>query len=268
MFDLSVVIPIHNSAHFLEARLRTLSEYLQSARITYEIIAVDDGSSDGSPAILNKLQLPNLRIIIHKQNKGKFGAIASGMAEAGGNCCLFTDADVPYELSAIPYIVKLVNERQLHIVIGDRTLPGSHYRSDLTAIRKLMTVGFTFFVRVFVTGGLFDTQCGMKAFRRDVAKEIFPLLQETGFAGDVELLYIALKHNLEIKRIPARLQYQGNSTVRPMRDALRMLRTVLNIRGRFKNGAYRSAALNEIGRQDYWVQDHLHSNLDNHPQRS
>ncbi|MFN0205849.1 MAG: glycosyltransferase [Planctomycetota bacterium] len=253
MFDLSVVIPVHNSAQFLESRIRALSDYLQSSGITYEIIAVDDGSRDSSPEILSKLQLSNLRIILNKQNKGKFGAIAEGMAEARGNCCLFTDADIPYELSAIPYMLKLINERQFHLVIGDRTLPGSHYRSDLTVLRKVMTVGFTFFVRVFVTGGLFDTQCGIKAFRRDVAKSIFPLLQETGFAGDVELLYIALKNNLEIKRIPARLQFQGNSTVRPARDAIRMLQTVVRIRGRFKSGMYHSPALEEIGRQDYWT---------------
>ena len=72
---------------------------------------------------------------------------------------------------------------------------------------------FSFLVRMLVTGELFDTQVGFKAFRGDVAAALFPLLTDDGFAGDVELLYIALKYNLAIRRIPVRLLRTGSAAV-------------------------------------------------------
>lgn len=250
--DLSVVLPIYNSAPFLSERLRALASFLDTLNIRYEIIPVDDGSSDASPEILSKLSIPNCSPIILTKNRGKFGALAAGMEKSRGDCCIFTDADIPYELSVIPYMDRLVRENGFHIVIGDRTLPGSRYRIDLSIIRKVTTSLFTFFVRVFVTGGLFDTQCGMKAFRGDVARAMFPLLREHGFAGDVELLYIALKYNLSVRRVPARLQFQGESTVHPVRDGMSMLRALLKIRARHRSGLYQSDDLTKIAAQDYW----------------
>lgn len=252
MTDLSVVIPVYNSKAFLEQRLRALSEYLEKSGFDYEIIAVDDGSTDQSADTLKGLNISRLVRVILEQNRGKFGAITEGIARSRGRCCIFTDADIPYELSAIGHIVKLIIQQDFHLAIGDRTLPGSHYRGNLPPLRRAATTLFTFFVRVFVTGGLFDTQCGLKGFRGDVARAIFPLLKEKGFAGDVELLYIALKYNLSIRRFPARLQFQGGTTVHALRDAVRMVRAILQIRGRHRRGMYESRELTQIARQDYW----------------
>lgn len=250
--ELSLIIPVYNSEAFIEQRLRSLAQFLDAAGIDYELIPVDDGSRDLSAAVLQKLTIPRCRPVILETNRGKFGAVAAGMAASRGNCCIFTDADIPYELTIIPYMLKLVRESSFHLVIGDRTLPGSHYRADLTAVRKLTTQLFTFFVRVFVTGGLFDTQCGIKAFRGDVARALFPLLREHGFAGDVELLYIALKYNLSVRRVPARLQFQGPSSVNALRDGLSMFRSLFRIRSRFRAGNYQSTELLQISDQNYW----------------
>jgi dolichyl-phosphate beta-glucosyltransferase len=250
--DLSVVLPIYNASAFLDERLRLLSGYLESTKLDYELIAVDDGSSDATAAVLSRAAIPRLVAVALPKNRGKYAALAEGMRRSRGNCCLFTDADVPYELEAIPYMVSLVNGGGFHVVIGDRNLEGSRYAADLRWLRRAATAAFTVFVRLFVTSGLFDTQCGLKAFRGEVARGLFPLLREPGFAGDVEALYVALKYNLAIRRIPVRLRRQGPSTVRPVRDGLAMLRAIVRLRSNHRRGAYESAELRRIAAQDYW----------------
>jgi glycosyltransferase involved in cell wall biosynthesis len=249
--DLSVVVPAYEAAEFIEARLGALCDFLEASGLRYEVIAVDDGSRDDTAECIRAMDRPQLRLLLRPQNGGKFAAIASGMAECRGACCLFTDADIPYDLSAVPEMVHLVRERGFHVVIGDRTLSGSSYSEHLGPLRALATRLFTAFVRLFVTGGVPDTQCGIKAFRGDVARRLFPLLRERGFAGDVELLYIVLKHNLALRRLPARLVYQGRSSVRAVRDGLSMLRAVLAIPRRYRTGAYDSPELEALGREDY-----------------
>ncbi len=108
-------------------------------------------------------------------------------------------------------------------------------------------------MRLLVTGGLFDTQRGLKGFRGDVADALFPLLLDERFSGDVELLYVALKYNLEIKRIPVRLRQSGPSTVRLGRDAMRMLARIGGLRRNWRRGRYASEALERIANQVYWV---------------
>jgi dolichyl-phosphate beta-glucosyltransferase len=249
--DLSVVVPAYEAAEFIEARLGALCDFLEVSGLRYEVIAVDDGSGDDTAERIRALGRPHLRLLRRPRNGGKFAAIASGMAECSGACCLFTDADIPYDLSAVPEMLRLVRERGFHVVIGDRTLPGSSYSEHLAPLRALATRLFTVFVRLFVTGGVPDTQCGIKAFRGDVARSLFPLLRERGFAGDVELLYLVLKYNLAIRRLPARLVYQGRSSVRALRDGLSMLRAVLAIPRRYRAGAYASPELDALGREDY-----------------
>ncbi len=249
--ELSVVIPVYEAEDFVGDRLRALCAFLDGSGVSYELIAVDDGSRDESAARVEALALPQVRVLRRERNGGKFAALADGMAQARGACCLFTDADVPYELPIVSQMVHLVRDRGFHIVIGDRTLPGSSYAEHLHPVRAVATRLFTVFVRLLVTGGVPDTQCGIKAFRGDVARALFPLLRERGFAGDVELLYVALKHNLSLRRLPARLAYQGPSSVRSVRDGLAMLRAIPALRRRHRAGAYGSPALDAIGCEDY-----------------
>ena len=107
-------------------------------------------------------------------------------------------------------------------------------------------------MRILVAGGLFDTQCGLKGFRGDVAEALFPMLRDTGFSGDVELLYVSLKYNLEIKRVPVRLRRSAPSSVRVVNHGLRMLRRISRLRRSWRKGFYRSELMSSIAEQRYW----------------
>jgi hypothetical protein len=107
------------------------------------------------------------------------------------------------------------------------------------------------FVGSLVTGGFFDTQCGLKAMRGDVADAVFPLLRVDRFAFDVELVYVALKHRLDLRRIPVRLVSNETSSVRVVRDSVRAVRDVLGIKWNQVRHAYQSPVLSRIIESDF-----------------
>lgn len=249
--ELSVVLPVYNGAGFVARSLDELGLFLDRLPLSSEIVVVDDGSTDGAADVVRGVSGPRVRLEILDRNRGKFAALKVGMTAARGRCRVFTDADLPYDLEALPYIHHLVARGGFHVVVGDRTLPGSRYHGA-GGTRPLATRVFSAAVRLLVTGELFDTQCGLKGFRGDVADALFPLLTDPGFAGDVEALYVALKHNLAIRRIPVRLRAHGPSTVRLVAHAPRMAFSILGLRRRWTAGRYRSPELARIAAQRYW----------------
>ncbi len=251
--DLSLVIPIYKGAAYAAQSAQLVHEYLSSlGGLDFEIVFVDDGSPDNTVEVLRSLQLDRIKVVALPSNQGKFAAIKAGMAEAKGDVRIFTDGDIPYELEAIPYIFEIIQKRRVHVVVGDRTLPGSEYAEKLGPVRRVVTEAFTAFVRILVAGGLFDTQCGLKGFRGDVAEGLFPLLRDTGFSGDVELLYVCLKYNLEIKRVPVRLRRSAPSSVKVVNHGLRMLRRISRLRRSWRKGYYNSDVMLQIADQRYW----------------
>lgn len=240
---LSVVIPAFNAEGHIEERLGFLSSALGRLEPESEIIVVDDGSTDRSAAIVERLGFRCIRL---ERNSGKFAAIKAGVREVRGECCIFTDSDVPYDPSVMGLMVELTLEQGFHLVVGDRTLPRSEVLGDASFGRLIATRGFRHAVRLLVTGELPDTQCGIKGFRGDVGKLLFGLLKEDGFAGDVELLYLALKYNLAIRRVPVRLIHSGCTSVKPLRDGLQMAAQIARLRGRYRRGMYESPELRRI----------------------
>lgn len=248
----SLVIPVYNGESFLAESLDRVRSYFEGTGIDAEIIVVDDGSTDRTSEILADQRGGGIEVLRLPSNRGKFAALKEGMAHARGACRVFTDADLPYDLEAIPSMVELLTNGGFHIVVGDRTLAESELGVDQPSARQLSTRVFSFSVRLLVTGELFDTQVGLKAFRGDVASALFPLITDDGFAGDVELLYVALKYNLAIRRIPVRLLRTGPTTVSIIGHSLPMLRRIAGLRRRWAASEYESETLRGIASQRYW----------------
>lgn len=249
-----MVIPVRNGADFIVESVTRARNFLAANCSSFEIVVVDDGSDDRTPSELESLTGDEVRLISLPSNSGKFAALKAGMAQSSGTCRVFTDADLPYDLEAVPYIANLINNRGYHLVVGDRTLKESASFTDERVTRQLGSRVFSFCVRMAVTGGLFDTQCGIKGFSGKVADSLFPLLTDNSFSGDVELLYIALKHNLSIRRIPVRLQRSSPSTVKLRFHSLPMLGRILRLRHNWTSGLYESSKLDRIASQTYWCE--------------
>jgi len=250
--DLSVIIPAFNASSYIESKLRSLHKFLQERYGEFEIVLVDDGSSDDTRRRAEDLGLEGLICISQEQNKGKYAALKLGIKTSRGRCKVFTDADLPYDLEAIPYIESLISRNGFHVVIGDRSLVNSSFEKQTKWPRRITHRVLRTFIRLLFVSQIYDSQCGLKGFRADVADELFPLLREEGFAGDIELLYLALKFNLDIKRIPVRLGQTSSSTVRVIHTGLNILKRALLLTPLWHLGYYSSEKLRALGNFQYW----------------
>lgn len=247
--DLSVVLPCYRAAPLARASVATLRHSLDAAGFDWEVIVVDDGGGDFAPDEWEgDSRVVLLRLPV---NRGKGAAVRAGMLAARGQSRIFTDVDLPFGTDLIPVVSAYLRDREFHVVIGDRTLPGSAYHLRTSPQRRLASALFTGFVGTIVTGGFFDTQCGLKGVRGDIADALFPLLRIDRFAFDVELVYVALKHRLDIKRIPVRLLHNETSSVRLLRDSARGFADVFRIKLQQLRGCYHSAALDAIVTEDF-----------------
>ncbi len=167
---------------------------------------------------------------------------------------MFTDADLPYDLEALPYLAELINERGYHLAVGDRTLPGSMSMTSSRVARKVEQPDLQFrgshagHRRVSLTASAASrpSTAGLRTRSSRCSRD-------ESFSGDVELLYIALKYNLSIRRIPVRLQRSSASTVKLRAHSLPMLVRILALRQNWTWGLYASDALAHLGSQPYWT---------------
>lgn len=244
---LSVIVPAYNAAEFIERSTRELVDALECLgrrmSVSWEVIVVDDGSDDGtSDAVIAH---PRVTVIRLARNAGKGAAVRAGMLAASGDVRIFTDADLPYGTASFPHVLDYVQRRGFHAVIGDRVLPGSEY-GHATTLRRMVSGVASFVFRTLVTGGMYDTQCGFKALRGDVADALFSLLTIDRFAFDVEIIYLLLKYNLDIKRIPVRQRCESPSTVHVVRDTARAIVDIMRLRWNWMSRRYTSPALSAI----------------------
>jgi dolichyl-phosphate beta-glucosyltransferase len=205
-----------------------------------EVLIVDDGSQDGGETA--RVAAENgCRFIELPRNRGKGAAVRAGMRAARGRFRVFTDADLPFEFEAIAAFHRYLDFKEFQIVVGDRSLPQSSYHEAISPWRRLGSRVFTLVVGRFVTTGLFDTQCGLKGFRAEVAEDLFGVARIDGFAFDVELLYLALKRNYDIKRLPVSFRGDdGSSSVSLLRHGPQMVGDLLRIKLNQVLGRYRS----------------------------
>ena len=231
--DLSVVLPCYGASSLARRSVAELSTTLEESGLSWEVIVVDDGANDFVP---------------HEWHDR--AGVRTGMLAATGHARVFTDVDLPFGTDLFPAMHAFLRDG-FHLVIGDRSLPGSTYHQATSWSRRAASALFTEFVGRIVTGGFFDTQCGLKGVRGDVADALFPLLRVDRFAFDVELVYVALKHRLDIKRIPVQLLHNETSSVRLARDAVRGAIDVFRIKANQIGGQYQSRALEAIVRSDF-----------------
>jgi len=234
----SLVLPAFDCAPYIGASVRRALRYFEEHGIAGEVVVADDGSTDRTADAVPIAS--NVRVL-RLPHRGKGGALRAGMTAADGRMRAFTDADLPYGLEPLARASRLIAEQGAHAVIGDRTLPGSEYRS--APLRRILSglAGLGF--RALVADGIPDTQCGFKAFRGDVAAELFPLARVDGFAIDIEILFVLLRYGLDVQRIPVRLEKEALSSVDVLRDSARAARDILAIRVGWSTGRYRSTVL-------------------------
>lgn len=233
---LSIVIPAFNEQERIADTLFTVKEYLSRQPYSSEVIVVDDGSTDFTTEVVRTVDIYSNEIHDHSvsvvmenvKNVGKGFSVARGMLKAQGSIILFSDADLSTPIQEVEKFLPYF-DAGFDIVIGSRNLPESEVEKK-PFYREIMSMVFRFIVQTLTVRGIHDTQCGFKAFRREVAHDIARLQRTYRFGFDVEQLYIANKRGYRVKEVPVRWIHQDGSKVSPVRDSLSMVADVVRIR--------------------------------------
>jgi dolichyl-phosphate beta-glucosyltransferase len=230
--ELSIVIPAFNEAEVIPTTLRELSEHLSASSESYEIIVASDGSTDATDELVQRIAAsdPRIRLVRLPQNRGKGAALRAGIAATEGTLVAFTDADMPYRLENLDAVVGRVRGGAAAIAVGARDLRESESDPSYPLVRKFAGRVLSILVMALLRIDVFDTQCGLKAFRGDVARRLFGESTIDRFGFDFEVIFLASREGLSIARVPVQLSHRHASRVRLVRDSLAMLRDLVAVR--------------------------------------
>ncbi len=228
--DLSVVVPCFNEESRLPASLAAATAYLEGCGRRHELILVDDGSSDGTAHLVRDAECAHrsVRSVILPANRGKGRALAEGVAVSRGGLVLISDADFSAPIDELPKLEAAI-AAGADVAIGSRAKKGAR-EVDQPAHRRLMGKGFNLAVQALLLPGLWDTQCGLKLSRGQVARDLFGRLRTDGFAYDVEVLYEARRSGLEVTEVPVRWINSDSTRVQAVRHSREMLADLIRIR--------------------------------------
>jgi glycosyltransferase involved in cell wall biosynthesis len=236
---LSIIIPAYNEEKRLPSTLEQVFHFLERQSYTSEVIVVENGSNDKTFEVTQGFakQHENLHVV-HNQQRGKGGAVLRGVHESHGEYLFICDADLSMPIEEISKFLPPVLA-DIDIAIASREAPGA-IRYNEPDYRHFTGRVFNMLIRLMVLPKLQDTQCGFKCISAEVARDIFRFQTLTGWAFDVELLYIAHHRGYRIIEIPIDWYFNADSKVRVLRDSWRMFLDLLVIRRNARLGLYDS----------------------------
>lgn len=239
--QVSLIIPAYNEEKRISSTLDAVSGFMREHFDNYEIIVIDDGSTDKTTDLVSEhiKKDENIKLIPLRKNKGKGYAVKTGVRNSTGDYIFFTDADLPYSLDTILKGTKILSDKKTKLVIGSRDLYEHKHNIPYPIYRRLMSKTFSFFLNMVLGLGISDTQCGIKGFEKKAAKRIFEAITIEGFGFDVELLYIAKKYKYKICCIPVNLTYNKGSKINIVIDSIKMTWDVFNIKLNDLRGLYK-----------------------------
>ena len=230
--DLSIVIPAYNEEKRILIALERTLALLGQRPWSYELLAVDDGSTDRTAACIAECarEYPQVRCVQNDRNRGKGYSVQRGVAEARGRYIGFMDGDYKTDIAALDEVMPLL-AAGWDGVIGDRTLSATEFVVPRRRDRQWGTEAFGWLVRTLMDLGEFgDTQCGFKFFQAAVARDLCARQQVAGFMFDVELLLLVRQLGYQIAKIPVKWRFDPDSRFNPVTGTLANLKELARIR--------------------------------------
>ncbi len=259
---LSIIIPAYNESERLPLTLVDMDKRLSKVKYSYEIIVVNDGSTDNTAEIVKSMAeaVKNLKLIDNKANQGKGGVVKQGMLLAKGEYRLFTDADNSVSIDhfdkMIPYLsasggpgkegeiyphTKDFGVGVYDVVIGSRAARGSKLEPAQPFYKQILGKFGNIQIQILNVPGIWDTQCGFKAFSERAAEKIFAISKINGWGFDIEALALARHFGYKIKEIPVHWVNDAKSHVK-LSAYLKTFVENVKIRWWIITGAYEESA--------------------------
>jgi dolichyl-phosphate beta-glucosyltransferase len=237
---LTIIIPAYNEERRLPRSLDRIVEFVdeQCAKGAFstEVLVVENGSRDRTTDVAESYAARHPYIHVLHSGKGKGAAVRAGMMAGQGSYLFMCDSDLSMPIEEVLKFLPPALDGY-DVAIASREGPGAH-RYDEPPFRHIMGRVFNLIVRVIAIPRFQDTQCGFKSFRREVAREIFAELTTAGWSFDVEALFVALRRGYRVVAIPIEWYADTHSKIDPVRDTLRMVRDLVQIRLNGWRGVY------------------------------
>jgi len=228
--SVEVVIPVYNEERDLPRCIRVLHSFLKEHLTDrpWRILIADNGSTDATLQIAAQLSRGYPEVaFIHLPVKGRGRALKQAFLQGQAGILSYMDVDLATGLEAFPQLLQALDEGY-DIAIGSRYLAGSRIRRTFS--RRLYSWGYNFLFRALFGTRVQDAQCGFKAMKAEVARDVLPKVKDPGWSFDTELLLRAEKRGYRIKEIPVEWHEDPESKVRIPGTILRMLRVLLKLR--------------------------------------
>jgi len=229
--DLSIVIPAFNEQRRLPATLATICGYLRAQQLRWELIIVDDGSTDDTSSLVETLAYADDRVrLIKAQHRGKGHAVGLGVLGSRGHQILLCDADLPTPIEDVALLQRAVR-CGASVAIGSRARLDGTQPGDVRPhpARAMLGRAANALIRAIAIPDIRDTQCGFKLYEGDRARAAFRRARIDGWAFDIEVLRIFSRRGWPIREVPVRWVHQKGSKVRPI-DYLWTFRDLVRIR--------------------------------------
>lgn len=222
---LSIVIPLYNKHGVIQETVERLSRVLTDAQFRYELIIVDDGSTDQSVAVVEEIE-HELKLIKLMINSGKGFAVKQGIEKARGDLVVVFDADLDINPKSIICLVEMIQESKHQIIVSSKYHPKSSI--DMTFTRKQIGLIWARIMKLVTGISVSDTQTGLKVYRIETAKHLFSELQSNRFAFEVEVLLKAERLGLSVGEGPVEISRQFKGGVR-LSDGLQAIKDLFVI---------------------------------------
>jgi glycosyltransferase involved in cell wall biosynthesis len=198
-------MPCHNEGDWIYRNLHEALKVLKEMGVRFEIIVVDDGSTDNTVSEAKKVNTRFTKVIGYRENKGKGFALKYGLKHATGDLITFMDSDLDIHPWQILKLIHYMDDFNADIVIGSKRHPDSKVNYPLS--RRLISFGYHLFVNALFGLKVKDTQTGLKLLSRKCAMKMVPKVVVKRWAFDLELLVLAKKYNFKIKEAPVDIKY-------------------------------------------------------------
>lgn len=237
---LSIIIPAYNEENRLPAYLARVLEYLEMQDFSFEVLVVNDGSTDATAEMVEGISSRNQRIKLIRlpENRGKGYAVKTGMLAASGKLRLFADADGATPITELERLRKAIDSGA-DVAIASRAMKDDTRTINAHLHRKVIGRVFHCIVSTLTVKGLRDTQCGFKLFTAEAAQAVFRLQRIHDFGFDVEILFLCQRNGYRIAEVPVNWTDVAGSKVSLIRDSMKMFWDIFKIRFNEVAGVYR-----------------------------
>jgi glycosyltransferase involved in cell wall biosynthesis len=239
---LSIVIPAYNECLRIEGTLERVMWCIRKCEWDAEVLVVDDGSTDGTTDIVQRWMQKHDRLHLVKNpgNRGKGYSVRNGLLQAAGEIVMFTDADLSAPMEEASLLMDAI-DAGADVAIGSRWLDKQRQTIHQPLYRRFFGRCFNWLTRRVMGLPFKDTQCGFKAFKRDAAQVIFRLQTIERWGFDPEILFIARKLRYKIAEVPVTWGHDERSRMSYLKDGMKMLEEMAEIRGNSVRGRYDEA---------------------------